>query len=275
MQFDMSEKEMPNPNPTRERSYVDVTELAGDDVTEEQIQRALQRYRWAANYCTGKDVLELACGAGFGLGILIDAAASLTAGDIDRRLVERAKATYGSVLPISVLDATRLPFPENSFDVVILFEAIYYIADPDLFFCEARRVLRQGGHLLIATANKDLFDFAPSPYSIAYYNAVELGQLVRSYGFQPSFFVGFPIARASLLQKALRPVKKVVVSLNLMPKTMAGKKLLKRIVFGKLHPMPADLRIVSLPTEEPEPWPEAPNTSHKVLYMAGRLIKND
>ncbi|GIW56021.1 MAG: hypothetical protein KatS3mg082_2425 [Nitrospiraceae bacterium] len=270
----MSETQMAKLVPEHEKSYVDVTEVAGDDVSEEQIQRALQRYGWAAKYCKGKDVLELACGAGFGLGILVDVAATLAAGDIDKCLVERAKATYGNAFPISVLDATRLPFPDNYFDVVILFEAIYYIEEPDLFLSETRRVLRHGGHLLIATANKDLFDFAPSPYSVAYYNAVELGRLVRSHGFQPSYFVGFPIARASFLQRALRPVKKLVVAFNLMPKTMAGKKLLKRLVFGRLRPMPADLRIVSLPTEEPEPWPEAPNTSHKVLYMAGRLIKN-
>lgn len=39
----------------------------------------------------------------------------------------------------------------------------------------------------------------------------------------------------------LRPVKKAVVSLGLMPKSMRGKKLLKRIVFGNLVQMLAEI----------------------------------
>ena len=44
--------------------YLDVTELAGDDVTREQIERICHRYYWAGGYCRGKDVVEAACGAG-------------------------------------------------------------------------------------------------------------------------------------------------------------------------------------------------------------------
>ena len=33
----------------------------------------------------------------------------------------------------------------------------------------------------------------------------------------------------------------MTISFRLMPKTMAGKKLLKRLVFGKLIPMPSEI----------------------------------
>jgi len=39
--------------------------------------------------------------------------------------------------------------------VIILFEAIYYIPDAEKFVEECARVLRLGGKVLIATANKD------------------------------------------------------------------------------------------------------------------------
>jgi len=42
-------------------------------------------------------------------------------------------------------------------------------------------------------------------------------------------------------QRFLAFVKRTMVRLDLMPKTMAGKKLFKRLVFGRLIPLPAEL----------------------------------
>ena len=39
----------------------------------------------------------------------------------------------------------------------------------------------------------------------------------------------------------LRPIKKLAVMLGIMPKTTAGKKWLKRIVFGGLVKMPVEI----------------------------------
>ena len=50
--------------------YISVTEIAGDEVTGEQIVRLGNRYYWAGCYCAGKDVVEAACGTGQGLGYL-------------------------------------------------------------------------------------------------------------------------------------------------------------------------------------------------------------
>ena len=38
--------------------YVSVTEIAGDEVTQEQIDRLCNRYYWAGQCCSGKDVVE-------------------------------------------------------------------------------------------------------------------------------------------------------------------------------------------------------------------------
>ena len=37
--------------------YVSVTEIAGDEVTQEQVDRLCNRYYWAGQYCAGKDVM--------------------------------------------------------------------------------------------------------------------------------------------------------------------------------------------------------------------------
>jgi hypothetical protein len=40
--------------------YVSVTEISGDEVSQEQVQRIYNRYKWAAAFCQGKDVVEAA-----------------------------------------------------------------------------------------------------------------------------------------------------------------------------------------------------------------------
>lgn len=251
--------------------YSIVTELSGEDVTREQIERMARRYYWAGEYCCDKDVLEVACGAGQGLGYLALTAKSLRGGDITPSLVVRAKAHYGERIRIEEMDALRLPFPDDSLDVVILFEAIYYLPLAEQFVEECRRVLRGGGYVLLATANKDLFDFNPSPYSHQYYGVVELEDLFRVRGFACEFFGDTPVDRISWRQKLLRPVKRIVVDLGLMPRSMAGKKLLKRVVFGKLLSMPAEISRNTAPYIPPATIPSGkPDRVHKVIYLAAK-----
>lgn len=254
------------------QDFSTVTELAGDEVSAEQIERLAHRYYWAGEYCRGKDVLEVACGAGQGLGYLASVAKSLQAGDITPALVAQAKAHYGDRVAVAEMDAMRLSFPERSLDAIILFEAIYYLPEAQVFAEECRRVLRPGGYVLIATANKDLYDFNPSPFSHRYYGVVELGELFGGLGFDCEFYGNVPIDAISWRQRLLRPIKKAVVGLGLMPKTMAGKKLLKRLVFGELVPMPAEIDGSAATYVKPAALPKGqPDRRHKVIYMAARL----
>jgi SAM-dependent methyltransferase len=221
--------------------YVSVTEITGDEVSQEQADRLCNRYYWAGRYCLEKDVVEAACGSGQGLGYLASIARTLEAGDFSDTILSIARKHYGKRIDLRRFDAQYMPFEDKSKDVIILFEAIYYIPDAEQFVRECGRVLRPGGKVLIATANKDLYDFNPSPHSYKYYGVVELNSLFFKYGFKSAFYGDTPIDNISLRQKALRPIKKLVVISGLMPKSMAGKKLLKRFVFGGLVKMPAEI----------------------------------
>jgi SAM-dependent methyltransferase len=252
--------------------YVDVTELAGDEVSPEQVYRVCNRYYWAAEYCAGKDVFEVACGTGPGLGYLARTARSVIAADISRPIVERAKAHYGDRFEILCLDATDTGLPAGSFDAILIFEALYYIPNPEKFVAECRRLLRPGGMVLVSNANKDLFDFNPSPHSHIYHGVVELDELFGKFGFQTEFFGGTPVGATSLRQRLLRPIKAAVVRSGLMPKTMSGKKLLKRLVFGQPVPMPAEIDGAMAPHETPTPLPSSrPDREHKVIYCRAML----
>ena len=251
--------------------YTDVTELSGDHVTQEQMDRIYQRYYWAGNFCKGKDVVELACGTGQSLGFISKLANSLIAGDISAPMVAKARKYYGERIDIRLMDALDTGLSDSSCDVVILFEAIYYLQDIKRFIGECHRILRKQGCLLIATANKDLFDFNPSPYSCVYYGVVELGDILTSNGFECEFFGGNPVASTAFRQRLLRPIKAFAVRLNLIPDTMAAKKIIKRFVFGRLVPMPAEIisghRDVILPQAVLR---GIADREHKVIYCAAR-----
>ena len=253
--------------------YVDVTEIAGDPVSKEQIDRVANRYVWAAKFCSGKDVVEAACGTGPGLALLNNVSRSLEAGDVSEAILNRVRANYGDQISLRQFDAQAMPFDDESKDVIVLFEAIYYLPSIEQFISECKRVLRPGGIVLLATANKDLPDFNASPHSYRYPGTVELYREFSIAGFDAELFGYLTVEGTSSWQRMLRPVKRAAIALNLMPKTMAGKRLLKRIVFGKPAIMPADITTVETEFEEPVSLrADTPNTDYKVLYCLATRI---
>jgi SAM-dependent methyltransferase len=191
---------------------------------------------------------------------------------VSERMLERVRAHYGDRIRVARVDALAMPYADASKDVLIIFEAIYYLPDLERFFQECRRVLKPGGHLLIATANKDLEDFNPSPHSHVYPGVLELRELGKSNGFSVRCFGYLDTKAVSLRQRVLSPIKRIVVSLGLMPKTMRGKQLLKRLVFGRLVTMPAELDASSIEYEAPtELSLDGEDRRHKVIYCAATV----
>lgn len=247
------------------RTFTDVTESAAEPVSRQQRQRMVQRYIWARSYCEGRDVLEIACGAGCGLGIIAAVCRSLNAGDIEPDNLATAKRVYGDWIAFRHLDAHDLPYPDRSLDVVIIFEALYYMADPARVVEECARVLRPGGHILITTANKDLYDFNPCPSATRYHNAVELSALCFQYGLSTQVFGGHPVSELGPWPRRLRPIKALAARWGLIPRTLRGKRWLKRIIFGALVPLSAKLRGDEVPAAALIPI-TGPDSTHQVIY---------
>ena len=62
--------------------YSPVTEKAGDWVTPEAVAMVYTRYRFAADFCRSRRVLEVACGSGVGLDYLRRSTDALVGGDL-------------------------------------------------------------------------------------------------------------------------------------------------------------------------------------------------
>jgi SAM-dependent methyltransferase len=247
--------------------YSSVTELGGDDVSTEQVQRIHHRYSWACTVSSGKDVVELACGSGQGLGMLLKVAKTVSGSDIDQEILDRSKCIFDNKVKLECCPAEATPYANSSFDVVILFEAIYYIKNLDSLFAEFDRILKPGGVVLIATANKDLPGFNPSPFSYRYFNGPELVRLFQKYGFDAKTFGYMAADSPGLVRFCVNILKQVAVKLDLIPKTMAGKKLLKRVFFGQLVEMPVELSGGEFNYEAPSPISSSElDFKHKVIY---------
>lgn len=253
--------------------YTTVTELPGNKASSEQIARLFHRYRFASDFCKNKDILEVACGAGIGLGLLAKVASTIVAGDIDKKNLQLAQETYEGRLNIEIhqLDAINLPFEDKQFDVVILYEAIYYLSQPELFVSESHRVLRPGGMLLLCTVNKDWQDFNPSPFSTRYFSIPELFLMLSEKFTRISFYGAFPTSTNTLKDSLISLIKRTAIALHLMPKTMKGKEFFKRIFFGQLVPVPNDITNITIEYRPPVSIsPDSPNSLYKVIYAVAQ-----
>jgi SAM-dependent methyltransferase len=102
----------------------------------------------------GARILELGCGpAEFWKRNLdrIDPSWRLTLTDLSAGMIEAARGALGDRAEYAVADAQELPFPDESFDVVLASHMLYHVADRPRAFAEIRRVLVSGGVLHAAT----------------------------------------------------------------------------------------------------------------------------
>lgn len=102
-------------------------------------------------------VLELACGTGAFTLRLADKAKSWEATDFAENMIKEAKAAYAksgreiSGLHFSVQDATNLPYEDESFDAVMIANALHIMPEPKKALAEIHRVLKKDGLLYAPT----------------------------------------------------------------------------------------------------------------------------
>lgn len=121
-----------------------------------ELQYHMGRYQFAAGYARGKDVLDVACGTGYGTYLLSHVASRVIGADISLESLSSARRRYQSAnLDYVCLDAQKFPFREGSFEVVISLETVEHLVEPKGFLEECVRVLRPRGILVLSTPNRD------------------------------------------------------------------------------------------------------------------------
>ena len=99
-----------------------------------------------------KTVLELATGTGLIAKHIVNAAAHIEATDASAEMIAEAKRdNHSAKLHFSVQDMFRLPYAEESFDVVIVSNALHIVPQPEKALAEIHRVLKDDGVLIAPT----------------------------------------------------------------------------------------------------------------------------
>lgn len=110
----------------------------------------INRYKIAAKHVRNKVVLDIACGEGYGSHSLSKAGALSVIGvDVSEESCEHARAKYG--IDARQGDARAIPLGDSSVDVIVSFETIEHVENPESFVSECSRVLKPGGKLIIST----------------------------------------------------------------------------------------------------------------------------
>ena len=97
-------------------------------------------------------VLELCCGTGILSVQIAGSTRLLEATDFSEEMIRQAKRKNGSSrLHFSVQDATHLPYAPESFDAVIISNALHIMPEPEAALQNIRRVLKRDGLLIAPT----------------------------------------------------------------------------------------------------------------------------
>jgi GT2 family glycosyltransferase/SAM-dependent methyltransferase/glycosyltransferase involved in cell wall biosynthesis len=117
------------------------------------------RYLWAAGVVSGRKVLDLGSGEGFGAAILADSAVQVVGVDVDARTVEHSRLNYaGPNLEFCVGTALDLSaYEDGSFGAVVAFEIIEHVQDQERVLQEVERVLADDGLLVMSTPDRRLY----------------------------------------------------------------------------------------------------------------------
>ena len=118
------------------------------------------RYALACDQVAGLRVLDIASGDGYGSSMLAAHASSVHGVDVDGPSVEAANKRYGRPGQLEFLqgDASSIPFSDSHFDVVVSFETIEHVRDPEALAKELKRVLKPNGVLIISSPNKSIYN---------------------------------------------------------------------------------------------------------------------
>jgi SAM-dependent methyltransferase len=162
-------------------SKVYTTEITSESIPSDNPihQRLLKPYVVMRDLVRG-DLLEVGCGEGRGIPLLLPGASSYTAIDKIEPVISELKGKY----PAGKFFSGNIPplrqFADNSFDTIVSFQVIEHIEDDHLFVKEFHRVLRPGGQAFLTTPNRPL-SLSRNPWHVREYTAAELSAIAHRY----------------------------------------------------------------------------------------------
>jgi len=164
-----------------ERVHLEMTDV-------EQRNQHIARYDFACTYAKSKEILDIACGEGFGSYMLAGAGSRKTIGvDIFEETIENAKKKYllnNLEFLVGDAQAVLFPFPWNRFDLIVSFETIEHIKFPGKHLSAITEMLKSDGIYICSTpvrAGGSLSEKPANPFHFREWNLIEFRNLLSEY----------------------------------------------------------------------------------------------
>jgi ubiquinone/menaquinone biosynthesis C-methylase UbiE len=142
-------------------------------------QRLFFAYHEAGKMISG-NLLEIGCGVGRGLDVLVQSCEQYTGIDKNEELLNSLRQSYPKLRFLYQHIPPLSGIADNTFDYIVTFQVIEHIEDDSLFIKEIYRVLKPGGKVIITTPNIKL-SLTRNPWHIREYTAASLQTLIQKY----------------------------------------------------------------------------------------------
>jgi SAM-dependent methyltransferase len=175
------------------------------------MERHLAAYRFAVEQAAGRSVLDAGCGEGYGASMLAQKAERVLGADRAEAIAIASARYRHPRLAFRAIDLMELPALGERFDLVVSFQVIEHLPDPEGFLRALRASTRPGGRLIVTTPNR-LMSVSENPYHLREWTAPELLALaapvlpgVRVLGMNGSARVlEYERARGAQIRRILR-----------------------------------------------------------------------
>jgi len=173
----------------------------------------------------GGKILDIGCGTGLFTQQYIANGGSAVGIDISRGMIGRARDRCPNS-EFTIGTAERIPFKDDSFDVVSSLLAFSYVKSPGTVLSEAFRVVKPGGYIAVCTLGKNFFTAGlPAVYRIGevmkirqvgvgafgerYYRGEELRALFWKAGFTDIAIQRCSFAHINLIDPLFHLARKI------------------------------------------------------------------
>lgn len=128
-------------------------------------------------------VLDIGCGVGGLSKFLAERGYKVVGCDLFYEALEELSSKFKKVQA----DAFKLPFKDNSFDLIGLFDVLEHFSDDAKLFKEALRIVKDGGFIVVTVpARKELWSyFDEFSYHKRRYSKGALKKLIETYALKP------------------------------------------------------------------------------------------
>ena len=128
------------------------------------------------------NVLDIACGEGYGTIVLAKKAKQAIGADIDRKSIQIARKLHSKKnLKFCFQDVTQTKFKDNNFDLITSMETIEHIGDDRKYMLEMKRILKKGGYFIFSTPQNSLGHIPMNNQHIREYSLKQIKILTQRY----------------------------------------------------------------------------------------------